>query len=84
MTGPVLLDTGPLVSFLSGEQEHSDWVRMEINQMIMARRAGSNSTVLPVRCPCIAICRTVWVRKARSIGLQVSVRPSRAHSTRFF
>ena len=26
MTGPVLLDTGPLVSFLSGEQEHSDWV----------------------------------------------------------
>lgn len=26
MTGPVLLDTGPLVSFLSSEQEHSDWV----------------------------------------------------------
>lgn len=26
MTGPVLLDTGPLVSFLSGGQEHSDWV----------------------------------------------------------
>ena len=26
MRGPVLLDTGPLVSFLSQEQEHSDWV----------------------------------------------------------
>ncbi len=26
MSGPVLLDTGPLVSVLSGEQEHSDWV----------------------------------------------------------
>ena len=26
MTDPVFLDTGPLVSFLSGEQEHSDWV----------------------------------------------------------
>lgn len=26
MTGAVLLDTGPLVSFLSGEQEHSAWV----------------------------------------------------------
>jgi predicted nucleic acid-binding protein len=29
MTGPVLLDTGPLVSFLSAEQEHSDWVLAE-------------------------------------------------------
>jgi hypothetical protein len=26
VSGPVLLDTGPLVSFLSGEQEHSEWV----------------------------------------------------------
>ena len=26
MTGPVPLDTGPLVSFLSAEQEHSDWI----------------------------------------------------------
>ena len=26
MTGPVLLDTGPLESFLSDEQEHSAWV----------------------------------------------------------
>jgi predicted nucleic acid-binding protein len=26
VTGPVLLDTGPLVSFLSDEQEHSAWV----------------------------------------------------------
>ena len=26
MTVPILLDTGPLVSFLSAEQGHSDWV----------------------------------------------------------
>jgi len=26
VTGPIFLDTGPLVGFLSDEQEHSDWV----------------------------------------------------------